>query len=238
MRTFCKRNLRTDFQARVALGARMTDSDIPLRLKALREASGLSIRALAHRLGMSSSGYAHYENPARFKDQFLPMQLTLDLARIMAPMSVSGDHVMGLAGSTAQLVPAGTEPAGFAEDSARPWAPNAPDKAALAEAIHALAPQAMNPGTFQMARAIPELGLLAGDILIVDRKRLPEAGELAIANAQTDHGTLATVVGRFLPPLLFTAESLTQGTILDVTTGAVAVYHPIVASFRTFVRRS
>lgn len=214
----------------------MTESDVPLRLKALREASGLSIRALADRLGMSSSGYAHYENPARFKDQFLPMHLARDLLRIISPLGVSADQILALAGSTAQAAPAAADPAGFAEDSARPWSPSPPQKAALAEAIHALAPQALNPGTFQMARPIPELGLLAGDILIVDRKRLPEAGELAIANAQTDQGTLSTVIGRFLPPLLFTAESLTQGLILDVTTGAVAVYHPIVATFRTLAR--
>jgi transcriptional regulator with XRE-family HTH domain len=214
----------------------MTETDIPLRLKALREASGLSIRALAERLSMSSSGFAHYENPGRFKDQFLPMQLTLDLARIMAPLGVPRDQVMALAGTTGQAAPAAADPTGFAEDSARPWSPTATDRAAVAEAIHALAPQALNPSTFKVARPIPELGFLAGDILIVDRKRLPEAGELAIANAQTDQGALATVIGRFLPPLLFTAESLSHGAILDVTTGAVAVYHPIVASFRRFAR--
>lgn len=211
----------------------MTFPDIPHRLKALREAAGLSIRALAAELGMSSSGYAHYETPSRFKDAYLPMQMAQDLARILAAHGVSPDEVMALAGSAA---PASARPRptpGFSEDAARPWVPQASRRDAVDALIGALAPGALNPGTFQMSRAIPELGLLRGDIVIVDRKRLPVAGEVALANARTDDGLMSTIVGRFLPPLLFTAESLTDGSIYDVTGGDVAVYHPILASFRT-----
>jgi transcriptional regulator with XRE-family HTH domain len=211
----------------------MNSTDIPQRLKALREGAGLSIRALADLLSMSSSGYAHYETPARFKDPYLPMQLARDLARVLERYGVRPDQVMALTGSTTPDAGDGRNHPGFSEDSARPWSPAAPQRAAIADAIRALAPDAMNPGTFQMTRAIPELGFLPGDILIVDRKRLPQSGELALANAQTDTGGMATVIGRYLPPLLFTAESLTVGRILDVTSGAVAVYHPIIASFRT-----
>lgn len=232
MRTKCKRNLRTYFRPSRVLPALMISSDVPQRLKALREAANLSIRAIAEMLGMSSSGYAHYETPARFKDQFLPMHMALDLARVLTPLGIRKDQIMALAGPAAQYARASAPTLGFAEDAARPWSPAAPQKDAIEAAIAALAPMAVNPGTFQMTRHIPELGYLAGDILIVDRKRLPQAGELALANAQTDHGTMCTVVGRYLPPLLFTAESLTLGRILDVTSGSVAVYHPIIASFR------
>lgn len=209
----------------------MIASDIPHRLKALREAAGLSIRATADLLGMSSSGYSHYETPARFKDQFLPMQIALDLARVLAPKGIRRDQVMALAGQAGTAAPAAAA-AGFSDNAAQPWSPAPQQREAIETVIRALAPQALNPGTFQMTRAIPELGLLPGDILIIDRKRLPESGQLALANARLDSGSMATVVGRYLPPLLFTAESLTEGRILDVTTGAVAVYHPILASFR------
>lgn len=211
----------------------MISTDIPHRLKALREAAGLSIRALAELLGMSSSGYAHYETPARFKDQFLPMQMAHDIVKALEPYGVGADQVLALAGSARRTEPASPNPPGFAEDSARPWAPPALQRTAVEDVIRALAPDAQNPGTFQMTRAIPELGLLLGDILIVDRKRLPQTGEIALANAQNDAGGMTTVIGRYLPPLLFTAESLTAGRILDVTSGLVAVYHPILASFRT-----
>ena len=99
----------------------MISSDIPQRLKALREAAGLSIRALAERLGMSSSGYAHYETPARFKDQFLPMQLARDLVRVLAPLGIRQDQVMALAGTTDQGTTLARNDTGFAEDAARPW---------------------------------------------------------------------------------------------------------------------
>lgn len=60
-----------------------------------------------------------------------------------------------------------------------------------------------------LARA---LALAAGDVLIVDQKRLPDAGELALANARTDHGAV-TVVGRWLPPILVTDETLAVGRV-------------------------
>lgn len=211
----------------------MLNPDIPTRLKALRETAGLSIRALAAQLNMSSSGYAHYETPSRFKDDFLPMQMARDIAHILAQFGVATDQVLALAGGAARPPHATPSETGFSEDAARPWIPASPQRDGIDATIRALAPSAVNPGTYQMSRHIPELGLLRGDIIIVDRKRLPVAGEMALANAQTDEGIMQTVIGRFLPPLLFTAESLTLGKILDVTNGGVAVYHPILASFRS-----
>jgi transcriptional regulator with XRE-family HTH domain len=210
----------------------MLSTDIPHRLKALREAAGLSIRSLAEKLGMSSSGYAHYETPARFKDQYLPMELALNLARVLAPRGVLADQVMALARGAAAPQTRNGVASGFSEDAAQPWSPASGQKSAVEAVVRALAPGAVNPGTFRMTRAIHLLGLLPGDILIVDRKRLPHAGELALANEQREDGHMVTVVGRYLPPLLYTAESLSEGRVLDVTSGTVAVYHPILASFR------
>lgn len=216
----------------------MFSNDIPHRLKALREAAGLSIRAIAHELGKSSSGYAHYENPERFKDQFLPMQLARDIARVLATRGVPADQVMALAGGRAGDALHQDRTAGFAEDAAQPRSPAAGQRDAVEAILRALAPTAMNPGTFRMSRAIPTLGLMTGDILIVDRKRLPGHGELALANAQGDDGRMMTVVGRYLPPLIFTAESLSDGSVLDVTQGNVAVYHPILGSFRSYTAKA
>lgn len=226
--------MRTDRNNTCAHGADMIYTDTPHRLKALREAAGLSIRGLAAKLSMSSSGYAHYETPSRFKDDYLPMQIAYDIARALEPHGIRPEQVMALAGGGPPPGNQSHVSHGFAEDAARPWAPPAAQRDAIASVVIAVAPGAINPGTFQMSRAIPELGLLRGDIIIVDRKRLPVFGELALANAQTDDGQMSTIVGRFLPPLLFTAESLTAGKILDVTKGDVAVYHPILASFRSF----
>lgn len=212
------------------------NENVPTRLKRLRESAGLSIRALRELLGRSGSGYAHYERPDRFKDPFLPMDLAQDLARALAPYGIDRAAVMALARTTVQPPAAGPDsraPAasGFAEDAARPWEPPRRTIAQPEQMMRLLAPAALKPAMFRMQRAIPALALAAGDVLIVDQKRLPDAGELALANARTDHGAV-TVVGRWLPPILVTDETLAVGRLLDPASGAVALYHPILAVLR------
>lgn len=210
----------------------MTSSDIPSRLKALREASGLSIRKLADRLGMSSSGYAHYETPARFKDAFLPMSLARDIAAALQPQGVDPSQVIALAGGRSAQAGTGGVATGLSEPAASPWQAAAEQKEGLAAALRFLAPQVAKPGTYRLSRDMPSLGLLRGDIIVVDQRSLPSPGQMALGNARMDNGEVLTVIGRFLPPLLLTPETLTEGRIFDVSGGEVAVYHPIVASFR------
>jgi transcriptional regulator with XRE-family HTH domain len=211
----------------------MTNSDIPARLKALREASGLSIRKLAERLGMSSSGYAHYETAARFKDDFLPMTLARDIAAALRPMGVDPALVMALAGGTSAGTGAQASAPGLSEPAASPWQAPPDQRDSLAATLGFLAPGVARPATYRLSRDMPGLGLLRGDIIVVDQRSLPMAGQLALGNARGEDGDMLTVIGRFLPPLLFTPEALTEGRILDVSNGDVAVYHPIVASFRS-----
>lgn len=211
----------------------MTSSDIPGRLKALREASGLSIRKLADLLGMSSSGYAHYETPARFKDDFLPMTLARDIAAALRPHGVDPALIMALAGGTPSREATTHAVPGLSEAAASPWQATPDQRDGLAAALRFMAPDVVRHGTYRLSRDIPSLGLLRGDIIVVDQRSPPLAGQLALGNARGEDGTMLTVIGRFLPPLLFTPESLTDGRILDVSSGDVAVYHPIVASFRS-----
>ncbi len=77
-----------------------TDCRIPAKLKALRERAGLSIRAMATRVGMSPSGYFHYENPERFKSPYLPMREAHVFASALSGSGVSADEVMQLAGGS------------------------------------------------------------------------------------------------------------------------------------------
>lgn len=212
----------------------MIQSSVPARVKALREAAGLSIRALADLMGMSSSGYAHYETPARFKDPFLPMRVALDLAAALQPYGINTAEVIALSGTaTPGGTPSHPQPSGLAEAAAAPWSPPADRRRQTDTVIQTLAPTASNPGTYRLSCDIIALGLLRGDVIVVDRKAAPAPGDLALGNARTPDGDMVTVIGRYLPPLLFTSESLTSGQMLDVTSGDVAVYHPIVASFRS-----
>jgi phage repressor protein C with HTH and peptisase S24 domain len=68
------------------------------RLKAIRERSGLSIRAMAKKVGKSPSGYLHYESPDRFKDDILPMREAEAFADALAERGIARSEVMELAG--------------------------------------------------------------------------------------------------------------------------------------------
>lgn len=74
------------------------EAEIPARLKAIRERAHLSVRDMASRVGMSTSGYAHYESPTRFKAHYLPMEMALKLASVFAGNDEVVAELMELAG--------------------------------------------------------------------------------------------------------------------------------------------
>lgn len=73
---------------------------VATRLKALREAASpaVSIRELAELIGRDHSSYVHYENPRRFKKQFLPFDLARDIASVLGDRGIDPTDVMRLAG--------------------------------------------------------------------------------------------------------------------------------------------
>lgn len=67
------------------------------KLKQLRQRAGLSIREVAHALGMENgSSYQHYED--RFRKPFLPLELTQRLIPIFAAKGVDAAELYALAG--------------------------------------------------------------------------------------------------------------------------------------------
>ncbi len=71
-------------------------SQVARRLKALREQTGLSMRAVADTLGWTLTRYQHYED--RYKRAYLPVELARDLAEVFAGQGVDPREVMELAG--------------------------------------------------------------------------------------------------------------------------------------------
>lgn len=72
------------------------------QLKALRELSGLSVRALAAELDMPASTYAAYEDPKKFKKPIIPLDLAKRIADALAPHGVDRAAIMRLAGLTGE----------------------------------------------------------------------------------------------------------------------------------------
>lgn len=76
----------------------ISDHSVPARLAALRDKAGLSIREMAGLVGMSPSGYGHYENPERFKARYLPMAQAKLFASVFSSRGVDEADVLALAG--------------------------------------------------------------------------------------------------------------------------------------------
>ena len=67
------------------------------KLKQLRQRAGLSIREVAHALGMENgSSYQHYED--RFRKPFLPLELTQRLIPIFGTKGIEAAELFALAG--------------------------------------------------------------------------------------------------------------------------------------------
>lgn len=78
----------------------MNDQPVTAALKTLRLEAGVGLREMARRLGMSSpSSYSHYEDPARFKDDYLPMAWAIRFADALEPSGMDRQRVIALAGS-------------------------------------------------------------------------------------------------------------------------------------------
>lgn len=213
----------------------MSENPVIDRLKDIRNRAGLTVRAIAHLMDMSSSGYSHYENPARFKDAFLPMDIARKIAAITAPRGIDPAEVMALAGLSAPLPTDGPDHrAGFREADATPFLGAPGHEADFARLITQLAPRTTNSGSYRISRDMLGIGLLAGDVVVVDRRAAPKPGELALGNARSPNGEMVAVIGRVFGDMLITMESLTTGATLDLNSSEVAVYHPIVAQFRMF----
>jgi len=71
-------------------------SQVARRLKALREQTGLSMRAVADALGWTLTRYQHYED--RYKRAYLPVELARDLAELFGRHGVDARQVLELAG--------------------------------------------------------------------------------------------------------------------------------------------
>ncbi|WP_165775075.1 S24 family peptidase [Mameliella alba] len=69
--------------------------ELRVAVKALRERAGFSIRGIADLMGMSASGYSHYEQ--RIKEPYLPMKFAVPFAEALEARGIQRDEVFALA---------------------------------------------------------------------------------------------------------------------------------------------
>lgn len=71
-----------------------TAEELRSEVKSIRKRAGLSVRSMAEHLGMSASGYSHYE--LRIKDAFLPPKMAKAIADVVASRGVERTEVLAL----------------------------------------------------------------------------------------------------------------------------------------------
>lgn len=213
----------------------MTENEeITRRLKDIRERAGLTVREMAQRLGVSPSGYNHYETPSRFKDAFLPMAVAIKIARAIEGTAVDPQEVLAMAGKGVTLPKAGNQNPGFAE-SASPFSfqehpTQRDDPQRHWRAL--FGPAASTPASFVLHSSHPAFGLLRGDVLICDLARAPRPGELALITiADDDAATSATTLRRYLPPYLMPGD-MNDAPTLRMDDPGVTVRYPVIGSVR------
>lgn len=215
-------------------------TDIPRRLKQLRELAGLSVREMARRVGMSSSGYSHYENPARFKETTLPMAQAKLIAEAVRGTPIHPNAIMELAGLPGSYAPPLTTiKPGMAED-ATPFTLEACEvgPGETQPALRAIfGNAAATPATYQLGIDLPAFALVAGDVLLVDLSRLPEPGELAlVTHLDEEHATSKTTINRYFPPYLQSGDLNPTRPPARVDQVGVTVRHPVIGSMRGITR--
>lgn len=214
----------------------MENDDVTSALKAIRTRAGVGVREMARRLGVPPSTYSHYENPARFKARYLPMDEALSFAVALEPEGVAREDLLRLAGAEtdtgANQTTARTSPStlsGFAEEAEAfkmPLLPGDPIRALFG--AHARNPAAI----YRTTAHLPDFDLRPGDLLICDQARQPVAGDIVVVSlADPDLGHAVTLLRRWLSPWLLPGTPSDAATLQD-SDGWAAILYPVIGCIR------
>lgn len=197
------------------------DDSLAARIKALREDARLSVRDVADRMQLSSSGYARYEQPTRNKRRYLPAEVAEKLARALQDRGVSRARVLALT----------RPPEGLGEPDAAPWNPPEGDNVTL-DIMRRIAPTARTPFAYELRRSHPSLALLRGDVLVIDSGAPPQDGDLVVVTMHD--GTPGCLIRRWHRPLLISHEPDDPAPVIELADDdqSLAIHGPVLAMFR------
>lgn len=197
---------------------------IASRIHELRERAGMSARDLSIRAGLSAGTVHDIERHPEKSPRVDTVKRIADTLGVSPSYLIEGriDNMTGLS-----------------EGDAAPWTPPAPsgqrpDLAELQRRIgDVLAPAARHAANYSIAKTMPGFALVSGDVAVIDLKANATQGDLVIATvADLQSGTAQTVVRRYLPPYLISADDASGADTLVVDNHRTSVMGPVVAVFR------
>jgi len=150
------------------------------RLRQARiDAGYTTMSAAAEQFGWKVSTYGGHENGSRGIK-------TRDIQKYAAAFGVSPAWLLtGSRGAAASIERPAAAPPGMAEPAVIPYLARTDSEhhAILALADHSH-PPAQHPALHKVTRPVPALGLLRGDILVIDAKPTPQNGQIVLVQAQ------------------------------------------------------
>lgn len=196
------------------------------RIKDLRQKAGKSARQLSIAAGLSPGTVQAIETDPKKSPQLSSVQRIAEELGVSLAYLVEGDTPNARAD-------------GLEENDAVPYMLAAPagQRPDLVEPQRLL-PQILAPlgrqlTTYRLRAAMPGFALLPGDVLVVDLKTPPSAGDLVLANvADLAVGSASTVLRRYLPPYLVANDAGADAAPLVVDNHRTSLLGRVAASFR------
>ena len=188
----------------------MKISGILERITVRAQELGLSDNALSQKATGSNATIRNWRR-AEQEGRDVGPQLTT-LRSVANALNVSVDYLLGETPQS-QVAKGFSEhavPFALAEAATSPEDPQRSLRALFGTAI-------ITPATYRVGQFLPQFSIRAGDVLVCDLSRLPQPGELALASVMdSDTGTAATIIARYLPPwLILGAECTTPPLRVD-----------------------
>lgn len=201
-------------------------TEISIRLKMAMDAAGIGEKALVKKIGAGGSYvrdilYGRSKNPQG--------------AKLRAAADALNVDVDWLLGAGPRELIAKKNGGGFAEPAqASAWTPperrEGDNRPSLDDLLRALCPPDARPAYLKASATLPAIGIIAGDLVVIDLKRPPRRGEIVtVQRVDEETASAVTVFRRWLDPILVPPE---PSLAIEAELGRPEDCRPVIAVIR------
>lgn len=161
---------------------------------------------------------------------------TETLAQLSAALGLPVTSLIEDDGAGPRLPPDAAPPSGFREE-ATPYEP-LPQSQTLSQSLNPASTAVAWPGrhpsiTHRASIALPDFGILPGDLIVCDLSRDPEPGEVVVvAVVDQQLARSVTIIRRYAPPHLIGGSGAARADILTTDHPDLGHLHPMIGLIR------